>query len=554
MVGLRAEHQVGFAHVSASISHLASPAPYSRQLDAVGAGAAMPAILGSTFIAEIAERRFQGGSGVGWSGQLVRTVAGDNAELKMTHAPGGSDAFARAVDEVEANIFHRLSSRVAVGASAWQTSDATSVFSELKSKGVSLRPQFTLFGGTTIAIEVRAYSYDAESRPTIVGSTWSFGNREEQINLSLSSYLRRYYLLSTAYLGNVTRSSAPIAGLSISQRVPRNYWITTAGWSGAGGFLEGDLLLEQTRDRGGFVVQQNVFGIRGEQVVVPWMRGIRALGELQRVVGFGDQHSSVVRAGLAVPLFHGFILRLDVERNSIFRTLNGTAPWIFGLRYEQTTRARMLRTPGTSGYVYRDLNANQRRDAEEPGVAGAIVRRGGESAVTDKTGSFRVSGDASRPIQVDETSLPDGWAANSESDGELGVTQSSSAQIELVVAPRSGVVSAKVDLSKAHVIARDGSGREWQALMNGPTTATFPSLPAGTYTLELDLSELSEPLVVRGPPPLLVITGTEQKSVSITLDPRPIRIWDGSGGHGNPEKIQAPSPEQHPSVPNGSAR
>jgi hypothetical protein len=417
---------------------------------------------------------------------------------------------------------------------------------------VSLRPEYTLFGATTIALEARSYSYDATSRPSPLDNTGSFGNREQQVNLSLASYVRRYYLLSTAYIGNLTRSSTPVAGLSASQRVPRNYWITNAGWSGIGGFLEGEVRLEQTRDRGGFVVQQNILGIRGEQVVAPWLSGIRAIGELQRVAGFGSQRSSLVRAGLAVPLFPGFVLRLDVDRNSIFRVLNGTAPWIFGLRYEQTMRARMLRTPGTSGYVYRDLNANQRRDVGEPGVPGAIVKRGGESAVTDLRGSFRVSGDATRPIQVDETSLPDGWAANGGSNGDLGVTLSSSVEIELVVAPRSGMVSVHVDLSKAHITARDAAGREWHALMTGPATATFQSLPAGTYGLELDLSELSEPLVVRGPIPLLTITGTDPKSVSITLDPRPIRIWDGSGGHGNPEKNPTPSPEQH-SLPKGGS-
>jgi len=98
-------------------------------------------------------------------------------------------------------------------------------------------------------------------------------------------------------------------------------------------------------------------------------------------------------------------------------------------------------------------------------------------------------------------------------------------EIELVVAPRSGISSVQIDLSKAHVIARDGGGREWAALMTGPTTATFQALPVGTYMLDFDLSELSEPLVPRGPVPALVVTGKESKSIIITLDPRPIRMW-----------------------------
>jgi hypothetical protein len=100
--------------------------------------------------------------------------------------------------------------------------------------------------------------------------------------------------------------------------------------------------------------------------------------------------------------------------------------------------------------------------------------------------------------------------------------------VELVVALRSGISEVQVDLAKTHVIARDSAGREWSARMTGPTTATFESLPVGTYTLEFDLSELTEPLVPRAPVPALVVSGKDSKSITVTLDPRPIRIWKGS--------------------------
>jgi len=129
---------------------------------------------------------------------------------------------------------------------------------------------------------------------------------------------------------------------------------------------------------------------------------------------------------------------------------------------------------------------------------------------------------------VDEASLPDGWSAVGASRADLAVTLSSSAEVELLVAARSGILEVRVDLSKAHVIARDASGREWAARMTGPTTATFDALPVGTYTLDFDLSELSEPLVPRAPVPAIVVTGKDFKSVTITLDPRPIRMWQRS--------------------------
>jgi hypothetical protein len=103
-----------------------------------------------------------------------------------------------------------------------------------------------------------------------------------------------------------------------------------------------------------------------------------------------------------------------------------------------------------------------------------------------------------------------------------------------------------VDLSKAHVIARDSVGADWSAIMTGPTTATFQSLPTGTYKLEFDLSELSEPLVPRGPIPMLIVTGKDSKSITITLDPRPIRMWNGTPARSGAQKNDSPPVNKTP--------
>lgn len=536
MLGLRSARHFGDVQLSASISHLADAGLSPRRLDAFGVGAAVPSVFGSTFKAEIAERRFQGGSALGWSSELVRANSDNSEELRVTHAPGGSDAFARATDELVANISERLTSRATVSASAWRTTDATAVFSGLTSNGYSVRPQFAIRGGTTIAVEARSYLFDATSRPGTSNSGGGFGSREQQLGISFSSYVRQYFLNSSAFLGTVTRTVAPVGGAALSSRTPRNYWTTNAGWSGPSGVMELQARIEQTRDAGGIVNQQSVIGLRGEQVVLPWFGGIRGEGELQRLSGFGGEISAIVRAGLIIPVVSGFALRMDAERNSIFRSVGGRVPWILGVRFEHSMTIPMLRTPGTSGYVYEDLNGNQSRDHGEPGVAGALVRRGSETSISNASGKYRVSGDATKPVMIDEASLPDGWSPNGSSAGDLGVTLSTSAVVELVVAPRSGISAVQIDLAKLHVIARDSAGREWAARMTGPTTATFESLPVGTYKLEFDLSELSEPLVPRTPLPLLVVSGKDSKSITVTLDPRPIRIWNGSGTKGGGQK------------------
>jgi hypothetical protein len=529
MVGIKGGRQFGDIQLSSSVTHLSDAGISPRRLDAFGVGAAIPVPFGSTFKAEIAERRFQDGSGLGWSSGLVRTGSESSEEFRVTHAPGGSDAFARATNEVVGNISERLTSRASVSASAWKTTDATSVFSGLTANGVSLRPQYALFPSTMLSIEARSYVFNADSRATAGNPGGGFGNREQQLGVSLSTYLHQYYLNSSAYLGNVTRSVSPVGQTAVSDRTPRNYWTTSAGWSGVGGLLEVQTRIEQTRDRGGFVNQQSMFGIRGEQVVLPWLGGVRAEGDLQRVNGFGDEKSSIVRAGVAVPIMNGLAFKIDAERNSIFHSLGGHVPWILGVRFEHSLTVPMLRQPGTSGYVYEDMNGNEHRDAGEPGVGGALVRRGGVTAIADANGKYRVGGDARQPVMIDEASLPDGWTASGATHGDLSVSLSTSAEVQLVVAPRSGISAVQIDLAKAHVLARDSIGREWVARMTGPMTATFEALPVGTYTLEFDLSDLTEPLVPRAPVSVLRVSGKDSKSITVTLDPRPIRMWNGSG-------------------------
>jgi hypothetical protein len=160
--------------------------------------------------------------------------------------------------------------------------------------------------------------------------------------------------------------------------------------------------------------------------------------------------------------------------------------------------------------------------------------------VADASGKYRVGGDVAKGIMIDEASLPDGWTASGARGGDLGVSLTTAAEIEMVVASRSGVSDVQVDLSGAHIVARDSSGREWMAQMTGPSTATFESLPVGKYALEFDLSDLSEPLVPRAPVPFLMVTGKDSKSITITLDPRPIRIWKAPSAQGAP-KANAPA-------------
>jgi hypothetical protein len=218
-------------------------------------------------------------------------------------------------------------------------------------------------------------------------------------------------------------------------------------------------------------------------------------------------------------------LKLYAERNAFFTTRDGRSPWIYALRVEHSARVPMMRAPGSSGYVYRDLNGNQRRDEGEPGVDGVVLKRSGETAITDASGRYRLAGDGRAPIVLDEASLPLGWVRQTMGSPDIAVGSSLRAEIRFLVAPRSSIEAVDVDLSAIHAVARDVAGREWVAQMTSPTVASFEALPPGMYTLELDLSGVEEPLVPRVPLPTLRVTPFEPSFVTVILDPRPLRIW-----------------------------
>src|SRR5438309_11305388 len=126
--------------------------------------------------------------------------------------------------------------------------------------------------------------------------------------------------------------------------------------------------------------------------------------------------------------------------------------------------------PAVQGVVYEDRNANGRRDPEEPGVLGAVVRRGAESVVTDRSGRFRFYDRTDAPARLDETSLPFGLVVNAAAlpppgarRGDIGVIPTSPMEVELLLMPGDDGPLPTVDFHGALVRARDAHGDLWTA-------------------------------------------------------------------------------------------
>jgi hypothetical protein len=153
-------------------------------------------------------------------------------------------------------------------------------------------------------------------------------------------------------------------------------------------------------------------------------------------------------------------------------------------------------------------------------MAGIVVRRGGDVAVTDKAGRYAFPGRTPGPLEIDPRSLPAGWLAPSSTltraQRSIGVFAVSAVEVRLVVNEGDSTRVSTSDLASIVVVARDTSGRAWLARRASPTLAVFDALPPGVYALEVDPSGSSEPLAVEEAPPP-VVAGTLQPIEPVTI-------------------------------------
>jgi hypothetical protein len=509
-----------------SLSHLRSGEVSGRQLDAASLGASLDAGFSTTIQGEVARRRFAGGSGTGWSTQISRTDSRNSASVRVTRAPGGSEAFARAANEIVASVSQAITRRLGLSGGAWRLSDATAAFARLRSSGWAVRPEYRVHPTTSVGFEAHATDVIAVTAANPSVATSGYGGSERQVGVFVTTNVQQLSASGSVSGGHVSRTVGTKSSASGEQRSPKITWSSMASWRGSKTVVEAQGRMEEMRDASGAVRRQSQISLRGNHALtVAPGRGASADWEVQQLRGFSTRPATIVRAGVSVPVTAGLAVKVYAERNPLFTAAAGGSPWVYALRVEHSVRAPMVRPPGSTGYVYRDLNGNQRRDRDEPGVDGAVLNRGGEMTVTDANGKYRLAGDTRASIVLDEASLPLGWVRQSTGSRDIAVGTSLTAEIRFIVALRSSIEAVEVDLSGIRAVARDASGKEWVARMTSPWVASFEALPPGTYTLELDVSAVSEPLVPRLPLPSLIVTAFEPSFVTIVLDPRPLRIW-----------------------------
>lgn len=522
LVGAIASMRVSATTFSAFVTHLRDSSIVSRELDASGVGAEMTPWSGGTVSAQLAERRFRDGSGLGLSTNLSGPIAGADVDVRLLRAPGGSGAFAPSQNGVQASAGKSLS-RLRMDASYWSANDGTKSLS-LGSDGWSLSPTYLASRWLSLGFDLRRSGYSSG------GASGLFSSDQTEYGGRVSVRAFGFDASGDSRYASIDREATPSGAGAILDRGRRLTNRARLDHGVLGGAMGVAGSLESAVDAAGAVPIQTVVDAHAERLA-PFGRasGVTVSGGIQRLQ-YGSAALTTSRLELEIGLRQGIRIVGGWERGT-FRDANGATPSIATLRLERTSSLPRLGRRLSNGIVFEDRNGNGLRDAGEPGVSGIVVRRGGESAVTDASGSFRFSPGANGPVEVETRSLPDGWLQSPRTLGKgfdglaIGVIPTSAIDVVVALAPTSGAGTSPVRVGVATLTLRDSTGRTWVVRTGVVQRATFDAIPSGRYDLTAELEGSSEPLVV-DLIPVIQLDGTPgRRQVTVTVRTRPVRLF-----------------------------
>jgi hypothetical protein len=513
----------GPAIITGFFAHLRDSTYTVRSLDVAGIGGEVSPWTHSLVSAQVAEREYRDGSGVGAAGELRGPVGGGDIDLRVVHAPGGTAAFASTRDALSGSM-GRAFGHLRADASYWSTQDHSPGTAEIAANGWSLSPSYALFAPFTVGADVRRSGFaSSDERGTFGSDQQEYGGRVRFVaaGFDLSADTRWSLLASNATPPGGVRFTDDTKRLTSRARLDH---IGTYGDIGIGGSIEsatiGASATPSPTSVDAHVEQLQIF---------PRIPGLTVSAAMQRMQ-YGTAVLMTSRGELSLDIHRSIRIVLGGEKG-VVRDANGVVRSVVTLRVERTALLPAFDHHLITGVVFQDRNANGLRDAGEPGIGGIVVHRGAESAVSDAKGVFRISRDASGRTEIDSRSLPDGWLQSprlldgAANDLELGVVPTTSLDVRVVLAPLADGTTPAVRLGAVTLALHDSSGREWIAQADPLARATFDALPAGSYTVEVDLGNSSEPLLVDSIPPIVIGSTPGRQHVTVLARTRPVRIF-----------------------------
>jgi len=520
LFGVRGGTNIGPARVSAAISSLDARAASQQKLTAVGVEGEMDALGLGTFGTELAWREYEQGNGLGWRVSFLRQNDRGHVNARVVHAPGGSAAFAQAVDEVTLSA-DRSFGRFHMSASLLSASDDNPAFDAMTSHAWAITPQYQLTGNTAVRLSARGAAYDVR------GAT-AFGNREAGVVAGVTSQRNQLFYSVELGVERFTRSIT-LDDQSFKASAPRYSWRGGASYLMPYGVLQLETSWDKTSDE---TVSPNqlLIMMRADRMRFEFLPSSMYLNaEVAHQRWSGERSFVTTRLGAGYTTPFGFDVSASIERNPLASGLFGRTPIVFALRVDRMIQLPRLPYGSYRGRVFQDLNANGAWDVDEPGAAHVTVKRNGVRAVTDRNGVFTFwESRAPAPVEVETATLPHGWilAGPPAVTRDIPLTSTSSVVVTLELGTPER--ARGVDVSQAIVVARDAAGREWIARRNGAETAIFDALPAGSYTLDFNFATSGEPL--RPDRAYTVdVHGNGSQNVTVRVQGRPLRFRTSGG-------------------------
>lgn len=530
--GARGEYRTVNASIGAAATHLQSAGPTKRQLDAFSLLGSLNPFAHVHADAEVAFRSFDGGSGIGAASNITRTTAKDLLGLQLSHSPGGSQAFGTALNSWNAVGARRFGDRVSLSGSTFRALDeSTGSLDQFRSSGWQLLPRFALTREFTIEAETRHSTSDSRTTSTRLAAdetNSSLGLRRESEHTSWSVLAS----LVTASRGTGL-ATGPLAtfratGYGLGASAMHSYSRVT---------LASSVDYSRTGQGVGQAPQQVRVTAGATRIALrPALNSPILSASATWTSWFGDQPSVLIaRMGAEIPIGRTMSLIVDAERNPLLRATMHPTPWIVAVRLQRGfTLGWLSRSPSTRGYVFDDRNANGIRDADEEGLSGVMVRRGDQSAITDRSGRYTLPGTDRMALEVDPASLPSGMVAPSldNSSGQrgtaLGVVPTGAVAIHLIRTADELGRLPQVDLGLLAVVARDEHGAEWYLRADSSGTVHYDALPPAKYTFVADFSGTSERLRQVGDPVVLDLRpGENLPPLEIHFTVRQARLFNG---------------------------
>jgi NPCBM-associated, NEW3 domain of alpha-galactosidase len=516
------QKQFGVGTVTAFFAHLHDSTYLVRSVDALGLSLETQPWTNAYASGSVAGRSYLDGSGIGAEADFHGPLAGGDLSLHLTHAPGGTSAFAPARDAMSFGA-DRAFGRLRTSFGAWSTRDDDLARNAIGSSGWSISPTYPLFPTFSLGVDVLRSALTSRDSAGGFGSTQTdFGVRAQLLRGGFDVEAETRL---SAVSQNVADSSVSVDDEG-SRRLIDRVRIDRAGARGTFGVSAS---IETASFGATAMPPQSTLDAHVDRFQF-WPRFPRwTVSASAQSLRVGEVTVLTSRAELDVDVRGSLRIALGAERGTA-RDALGVLHTVVTLKVERSSSVGAFDRRVVMGVVFEDRNGNGVRDAGEPGVPGIVVHRGTETAVTDRNGEYRLTSGSTARAEIDDRSLPRGWMTSprllDRSDLlELGVIPMAALDVRIDVAPLADGSTPAVRVGTATLTLRDSSGREWVARADASLHATFDAMPPGRYTLSTDLDGSSEPLTVDPVPDVVVGGSAGRQRVVVTVRTRPVRIF-----------------------------